>query len=127
MDPTVAFIPIPAITSFFKPVRSDDLDLPDDRDDEALMLNNTAFEPISTPTVVTRENIGKMIEYLIRQDDSKGFTSMIQRKAISFIMLCAMRCGIATLSDFSEDTIEREALRSVRIDPIIFRIWSALQ
>ncbi len=74
MEPTVAFILIPAITSFFKPVHSDVLDLPDDRDDEALMLNKAAFEPISTPTVVTRENIKKMIEYLIRQDDSKGFT-----------------------------------------------------
>jgi hypothetical protein len=74
MEPTVALLPIPAITSFFKPVCSDVLDLPDDRDAEALMLNIATFEPISTPKVVTRENIGKMIEYLIRQDDSKGFT-----------------------------------------------------
>jgi hypothetical protein len=78
------------------------------------MLTNAAFEPISTPTVVTRENIGKM-EYLILQDDSKGFTLLIQRKAIYLIMLCSIRCGIATLSDFSEDIIERESLRSMCI------------
>jgi hypothetical protein len=34
-------------------------------------------------------------------------------------MRCALKCGIATLSDFSEEVITRESLRSVRIDPII--------
>ena len=55
MQPAAALIPIPAITSFFKPVCSEVLDLPDERDAEALMLSNVAFEPISAPTVVTRE------------------------------------------------------------------------
>jgi hypothetical protein len=31
---------------------------------------DAAEEPISIPQVVTRENIGKMIAYLLRQDDS---------------------------------------------------------
>lgn len=34
-------------------------------------------------------------------------------------MRCALKCGVAQLSDFSEDVIERESLRSVRIHPII--------
>ncbi len=67
------------MTSFFKSVSPDILDLPDDRDAEALMLINETCEPITTPPIVTRENIGKMIEYLLRQDDGKGFTSLIQR------------------------------------------------
>ena len=59
---------------------SDVLDFLGDHDAEAFMLTaNAAFWPISAPTVITRENIGKMIEYLPRQDDSKGFTSLIQR------------------------------------------------
>ncbi len=58
---SAALIPIPVITSFFKPVSSDILDLPDDRDAESLILTNEACEPITTPPIVTRENIGKMI------------------------------------------------------------------
>ncbi len=77
MEPIVTLIPVPAFTSYFKPVCSDVLDLLGDRDAEALMLTtNAAFRPISAPTVITRENIGKMIENLPRQDDSKGFTSL---------------------------------------------------
>jgi hypothetical protein len=64
-------------------VCSEVLDLPDYRDTEALMRITVAFEPISAQSVVTRENIGKIIDYLLRQDDSKGFTSLIQRKAIN--------------------------------------------
>jgi hypothetical protein len=41
-----------------------------------------------------------------------------EKMSAGLIMLCAIRYGIATLSDFSEDIIERESLRSVRIDPI---------
>ncbi len=33
--------------------------------------------------VMIPDDIGKMIEYLLRQDDGKGFTSLIQRKAIT--------------------------------------------
>jgi predicted lipoprotein with Yx(FWY)xxD motif len=47
------------------------------------MLTYRAFEPISTPPVVTRENIGKMMGYQLCQDDSKRFSSLIQRKAIT--------------------------------------------
>ncbi len=51
----------------------------------ALMLTtNAAFGPISAPTVITRENVGKMIEYLPWQDDSKGFTLLIQHNIISW-------------------------------------------
>ncbi len=56
---------------------SDVLDRPEDRNAEALMLtvNKEACEPITAPTIgmitaptiVTRKNIGKMIEYW--QDD----------------------------------------------------------
>ncbi len=65
MQETAALILIPVITSFFKSVFSKVLDLPDDRDAEALMLtvSNEACEPITAATTVTRENFGKMIEY----------------------------------------------------------------
>jgi hypothetical protein len=71
MEPIVTLIPIPAFTSYFKPVCSDVRDFLGNRDAEALMLTtNAAFGSISAPTVITRENIG-MIEYLPRQEDSK--------------------------------------------------------
>jgi hypothetical protein len=80
MEPIVTSFPIPAFTSYFKAVCLDVLDLLGDSNAEAFMLaTNAAFGPISAPTVITRENIGNMTEYLPRQDDSKGFTSLIQR------------------------------------------------
>jgi hypothetical protein len=78
---------------------------------------------------VTREN---MLRMLTAKRDSRGYPVCMNRVELAhcvkagwekvspgLIMRCAMRCGIATLSDFSEDIIERESLRSVRIDPII--------
>jgi hypothetical protein len=53
-------------------VSSDILDLPDDRDAEALMLTNETCEPITTPPIVTRENIGKMIDICYGKMMAKG-------------------------------------------------------
>jgi hypothetical protein len=69
---SAALVPIPVITSFFKSVSSDILDLPDDRDAEALMLTNETCEPITTPPIVTRENIGEMIDICYGKMMAKG-------------------------------------------------------
>jgi hypothetical protein len=84
IEQTAALIPIPRITSFFKPVSTDVLDIPYGSYAEIADVTNEPVESsLSTPPIVTSENIGKMIEYLIRHDDNKGFTSLIQHKAIT--------------------------------------------
>ncbi len=63
---------------------TDVLEIPDGSYAEiAEVTNETVESSLSTPPMVTRKNIGKMIEYLIRHDDNKGFTSLIQRNAIT--------------------------------------------
>lgn len=42
-----------------------------------------------------------------------------EKVSAGLITRCTIRCGIAKLSDLTEDIIEWESPRSVRIDPII--------
>ena len=78
---------------------------------------------------VTEQN---MLRMLTAKKDSRGYPVCMNRvelahsvaagwKKVSprLIMQCAFKCGVAQLSDLSENVIERESLRSVRIDPII--------
>ncbi len=65
IEQTASLIPIPRITSFFKPVSTDVLEIPDGSYAEiADVTNETVESSISTPPIITSENIGKMIEYL---------------------------------------------------------------
>ncbi len=78
---------------------------------------------------MTKEN---MLRMLSARRDSRGYPVCMNRVQLAhcvkagwekvsagLITLCALKCGIALLSDFSEGVIERDSLRSVRIDPII--------
>jgi hypothetical protein len=58
IEQTAALIPIPRITSFFKPVSSDVLEIPYGSYAEIVeVTNGTVESSLSTPPIVTRKNI----------------------------------------------------------------------
>lgn len=83
VEQTTALLPIPRITSFFKPGTRDVLELPEESDIPISIPDNEMVVPKIPETILTKENLGNMINYVMRQQDKQKFVSLILRKAIT--------------------------------------------
>ena len=83
VEETAALIPNPPITSFFKPKTKDVLELPDKPEAPILSAVNESTELEISHQILTRENLGNMINHLIKLQDQQKFSPLILRKAIT--------------------------------------------